>query len=208
MESSTDEEIIDSDTEISHMPTLFGKITNLATSTKVAEWTDSDSDDEVEDVVVKIVESAKKHREEEDEVQNEVQKGDVEKSVVLDPKTEREQKVNGPFTVPKGGKGSYRELCKTDFARAAWLAGKKGAKQEKGDDGKELSEKDAYQKLRRQGLKGGNTNGKIGDGIKKSNASTKKGGLKRPRGKRGGKKNKKGGNGNNGRVHNKKMKKF
>merc|ERR1711865_1192692 len=189
-------------TEISHMPTLFGKITNLATSTKVAEWTDSDSDDEVEDVVVKIVESAKKHREEEDE------QDEVEKGVVLDPKTEREQKVNGPFTVPKGGKGSYRELCKTDFARAAWLAGKKGAKQEKGDDGKELSEKDAHQKLRRQGLKGGNTNGKIGDGIKKSNASKKKGGLKRPRGKRGGKKNKKGGNGNNGRVHNKKMKKF
>ncbi len=80
-------------------------------------------------------------------------------------------KPSGPHFVPAGGKGSYRELCKTDFKRAAWLAGRAAAGKTNADP---------------QPEKQANADGN-------SVSTSKKKGKKKwtKRGKRGGKKNRK-----------------
>jgi len=154
------EDEIESDAEPTDMPTSFGKNTNLALlSTKVYDdWSDSSGDDEEE-------EKTKKTAKDNNDLVND------------EGRTVKEGSNSRPDSVPTGGKGSYRELCKSDFKRAAWLAGK-------------ASIKKTQEIIKTEKEKRGKNGGDVKDGEKK-----KKRGLKRPRGKRGGKKNKKGGSG-------------
>jgi hypothetical protein len=179
--SNFDEEEIDSDAEPTDMPTSFGKNKNLAMGMKFRpeDWTDS-SEDEGED-------------EEEGEEEMRGAGGEKKRTVMLKDDKMSEDDGNedgndgtdqgndssvGPMTIPKGGKGSYRELCKQDFRRAAWLAGR-------------AASKTAAEKVSREESSPG--------GEKEVSAKpTKKNGMKRPRGKRGGKKNKKDGGGGRG----------
>jgi ATP-dependent RNA helicase DDX5/DBP2 len=171
-EEDPDEEI-GSDAEPSEMPLSFGKNTNLAMIAKFRpeDWSDSSDEEEEEQQEEKVEKVEKVVTGGEEGAEAEASKAEVNDATEV-------VEVAGPNTVPKGGKGSYRELCKQDFRRAAWLAGKASTKQTPNTT---------------QAKEG--ADGVVGN-AKQKKKGKKKGGLKRPRGKRGGKKNRKGG-GNN-----------
>ena len=183
------EEEIESDAEPTDMPLSFGKNKNLAllSTTTYDDWSDSSDDEEEggEEVAVDVdvgvgVGVAVPVPVEVVEVPVAVEETPVDHTKGRTEKIQESANAR-PDSVPSGGKGSYRELCKQDFKRAAWLAGKASAKRTQEINGKEQDQHRDQQ----QPHEGGG-------GAKKKK---KKGGLKRPRGRRGGKKNRKGGGG-------------